>query len=153
MAEEKDEALTYALRLLSRRLHSRAEIEAKLKERGSTDEIIQHTIAWLQKNGYVNDQRFAEAYVHSRDQLKPRGEFMLRLELAQKGVSESDISAVLQERKEEGAVDEEAQARRLLAAKERQYARLDQNTRKRRQIALLGRHGFSTEVIRRILNV
>ncbi|MDQ6998583.1 MAG: RecX family transcriptional regulator, partial [Mariprofundus sp.] len=64
----KDElaAYTYAARLLARREYCTSQIQQKLKAREIDDEMIAVVIAQLKHDGYLSDQRFAEAYLRSR---------------------------------------------------------------------------------------
>ena len=151
-------ARSYALRLLKNRLRSAWEIDQALLRKGVEEPERQEVIEELTRVDLINDQRYATAYVHTRDRLAPRGEYVLRMELAKHGISKELISAALATRREE-AVDEDAEqptelelATQLIQGKERAYAHLDPETRKRRLTSLLMRRGFSYDIARRILD-
>ena len=151
------DGLSYSLRLLKSRLRTEFEINQALSKRGVEPDLRQEVIAKLKEAKLLDDQRFAEAWVHTRDLLSPRGGLVLRQELLQKGIPDHIISQVLSERRT-AAQDEESdqpteveQARDLLRRRERTYANLDSDTRKRRQISFLQRRGFTYDVIKRIL--
>ncbi|MBU6389654.1 recombination regulator RecX [Patescibacteria group bacterium] len=150
--------LSYCLSLLKRRLRSRWELDQAMERRGFERDARLVVLDQLEKQGLVNDRQFALAWVHTRDRLAPRGEFVLRNELRGKGVAEEIIAGVLRERKEEAADPEEEQpselelARELVKRRQRGYERLPADTRRRRIAALLQRRGFSMDTIRRILN-
>lgn len=150
--------LNYALRLLKNRLKSAWEIDQALLRREVEEADRQEVIRRLIELDLVNDLRFARAWVHTRDRLAPRGEYLLKMELIKRGISKDIIAEVLAERRtnvdddEQEQLSEEQLARNLLAGKERAYARLDPETRKRRLTSLLMRRGFSYETARRILN-
>jgi regulatory protein len=150
--------LNYALRLLKNRLKSAWEIDQALLRRGVEEADRQLVITRLTEMDLLNDLRFARAWIHTRDRLAPRGEYLLKMELIKKGIPKEIITEALTERKqnvedeEQEQLSEEELARNLLASKERAYAHLDSETRKRRLTSLLMRRGFSYETARRILN-
>src|SRR5262245_38117702 len=82
--------LTYAIKLLSKRDYSTAELRRKLLSRyGEAPEaVIQH----LTMKRFLDDRRFAEAYVSSR---KKRGMLRLKLELEARGVAPDVVTETL----------------------------------------------------------
>ncbi|WNO10362.1 regulatory protein RecX [Teredinibacter sp. KSP-S5-2] len=81
-----------ALALLARREHSSSEIKIKLKRKfSSSDELIDKIIYTLIDQGYLSDERFAEAYIRSRAR-KGFGPVRITQELNEKGVSSEVIS-------------------------------------------------------------
>lgn len=54
-------------------------------------------IEQLKKDRFLNDENFAREWVSSRIRSKPRGESLLRMELAQKGIDRDLIDAILEE--------------------------------------------------------
>lgn len=146
----------YALGLIKRRLRSRYELDQALLGKGVEAEAREALLLEFEKAGLLDDYRFALAWVHTRDRLSPRGEYLLRQELEQKGIAEVIIRRALQERKaereEEGERSEFEQAQHLAKSREKLYTGLPREARERRIAAYLQRRGFSYEVIRRILN-
>lgn len=108
----------------------------------------------LEELKLVDDVHFAGAWVRTRDKLAPRGEAVLRQELLLKGIAKETIESVLVQRRaaSEGQPSEFELARDLLQRRERQFAHLVPAVKKRRQIALLQRRGFSYGIIKRILD-
>lgn len=149
--------LTYAFRLLKNRLRSAWEIDQALARRGVEESERQAVLEQLSELDLINDQRFAEAWVHTRDLLAPRGAFILQMELVKKGIDKEIIKKVLRERQDLAAdeasdqPDEETLARKLLEGKMRAYAHLTPEVRERRLLSLLMRRGFSYETAKRIL--
>jgi regulatory protein len=149
--------LTYCLVLLKRRLRSRHELDQAMQRHEVELEKRNEVLQVLTEQGLVDDVAYARAWIHTRDRLAPRGASLLRQELMQKGVDRDIILAALAERQEESEDEEEEQpseddlARRLVRGKERLYANLPPEVRKRRLMAFLQRRGFSYDVIRRIL--
>ncbi len=143
------QALDSAVRLLTRRDHTRRELDLKLRQRGFAARDIASALARIDELGYLDDTRTAMAMA---DQLTGRGYGILRIRytLEQKGVDEASIATALR-----ACGDETAQvitARRALEKKQHRLAR-EADPLKRRQIAyrfLMGR-GFSAMVIRRAI--
>ncbi len=116
--EAVEQARQAALRLLSYRPRSAAEIERNLRPKGYADDIIQTVIVRLMAVDLLDDETFARYWVEQRETFKPRSRLALRHELQQKGISREIIDAVLSD------VDEEAAARRAAQKKATQLARL-----------------------------
>src|SRR5690606_2652334 len=74
-----------AIGLLARREHSRRELKRKLGAKGHPSDLIDQVLEQLAREGLQSDQRFAEAYLHSRIQ-KGYGPVRLLHELAERGV-------------------------------------------------------------------
>jgi len=73
--------------LLSRREHSRVELEQKLRKRDFASEEIEQALSELVEGGIQSDARFAENYIHYRAN-RGYGPQHIRAELAQRGVDE-----------------------------------------------------------------
>lgn len=78
-----------ALRLLSRREHSRAELRRKLSAKVDEPDQLERVINALVRQGYQSDTRFAKQYILGRKQ-KGFGPIRIRLELQERGV-EADV--------------------------------------------------------------
>ena len=113
----------------------------------------------------LDDAAFARLWVESRDRAHPRGEHALIIELRQKGIDATIITATLKARREAAvrwedapasdgeeaaarrALPDEVAARKLLARHARSLARIaDARQRRQRAYALLARNGFGPEV-------
>jgi regulatory protein len=91
-----DKVIARALKLLSVKARTVTELRQRLLERASASEVIvEQVIARLQEMGYLNDERFAVDYSHSRLQLKPLGRRRLKQELVQKQVPEQIVEQAL----------------------------------------------------------
>jgi len=151
-------ARTYALNLLKRRLRSAWEVDQALLRKEVPTEERAELIAEFIGAGLLNDERFALAWVHTRDRLAPRGAYFLEQELRQRGIDKATIRLVMTKRAEEMQEepelnpDEDEQIRTLIQRKERLYANLPKEVRYRRLLAFLSRRGFSPERVRRILS-
>jgi regulatory protein len=151
-------ARSYALALLKRRLRSTHELDEALKRRDVEAEERAAIIGELTEQGLINDERYAMAWIHTRDRLSPRGDFVLRQELYQRGISKDIVQEALAKRQEEQQADpalnpdQETQIKSLIERRARLYAGLPEEVRKRRLMGFLSRRGFSLDVVRRILN-
>ncbi len=90
------EARTIALRFLGRREYACKELSDKLQRRGLPAAVVAQAVAELAKEELVSDQRFAEAFAHSRV-TRLYGPLRIRAELIKRGIDSSLISQVLDE--------------------------------------------------------
>jgi regulatory protein len=88
------EARGVALRALARRDHTRASLDRRLAERGTTAALRQETVAAVERAGLVDDTRFATdraALLATRG----AGDAMIEDDLAGRGVPEEAIRAAI----------------------------------------------------------
>ena len=133
--------LNAALRFLSYRPRSEAELRRRLVKHGFDSEPIAAVIARLKEQGMVDDLAFARFWVENRESFSPRGQRMLKLELRQKGVSSDIIEAVVN-----GSGDDDS-AYRAALAKARSLSRTDYQSFRRRLGEYLKRRGFDYSAI------
>ncbi len=145
MKPKKNNAKTAALRLLTARDRSVQEVRERLERRFSKEEA-EETIEYLQKAGYLDDLRYAQNYVDSRNHSRPTGNYLLRLELCKKGVKDSFIEQVLNSPEIEYELALSLAERRLGALQ-----RVDALARLRRLYGLLQRRGFPSIVAKRVV--
>lgn len=131
-----------ALRLLTRRDHSRAELKGKLAVQAASEEQLEAVLDRLQAERLLSDPRYASQRVAAR--ANRYGNARLKQELRQNGVSDDDIAAALPE-----AGDE---AERCQAVWARKFRELPQTAAERaKQMRFLQYRGFSGEAIRRVM--
>lgn len=136
--------LNTALRFLSYRPRSEAEIRARLR-RGFEGETIDRVLLQLKARGMIDDAAFAQFWREDRESFSPRSRRLLKLELRRKGVDLELVGDVLE------GVDEEESAYRAAQGRVRLLAREDHDTFKRKLGPFLRRRGFSYEVIGRAI--
>ena len=85
-----------ALGLLTRREHSRRELQRKLAQRGVPAEDADAVVGKLADAGWQDDARFAESLVRSRAQAG-YGPAWIRAELGTHGLREDEVAAALEE--------------------------------------------------------
>lgn len=135
-----EDAYQAALRFLSYRPRSQAEIRQRLRRQFSPA-TIEAALEQLSAQGLADDVAFAQFWQDNRQRFRPRGKGLLRAELRQKGIADQTIAQVLE------MVDEVEAAR---AAAQRLLSRLtglDQTEFRRRLGGHLRRRGFPWEVV------
>jgi len=132
-----------ALRLLSYRPRSEAEIRARLSRRFE-GEIIGRVLLQLKARRMVDDAAFAQFWRENRESFSPRSKRLLKLELKQKGIDHEVVGEVLE------GIDDEENAYRAAQRRGRTLER-DYETFRRKLGAFLGRRGFSYGVINRTI--
>jgi regulatory protein len=131
-----------ALQLLTRRDHSRAELQAKLAPRAASTQDVAAVLDALQAERLLCDSRYASQRVTAR--AARYGDARLRLELRQHGVGDDDIAAALPV-----AGDETVRCRSVWAKK---FGTLPASAEERaRQMRFLQYRGFSGDAIRCVM--
>jgi regulatory protein len=138
-----------AYRLLTYRPRSKAEVEAKLRDKEFNDAIIGAVLADLERLGYVNDRKFAHDWTRSRIRLRGFGGRRIGLELKNKGIGQEMIREVFAEVFSDETESETA--KRVVEKRLNTMKALDRETRRRRLAGFLERKGFSFEIIRTVL--
>jgi regulatory protein len=134
-----------ALRFLSYRPRSEAEIRTRLDRETFQPETIEQIITQLYTEGQLDDKRFAEMYAQSKMLKKPIGAARLRRELRLKDISDTIIRHVEQSFCD---YDTELNNARHLAKKKLASERTDDPVKRKRRLAdYLGRRGFGWDVV------
>lgn len=142
-AQDTDEvAFQKALHFAGYRPRTEAEVQKKLEEEGVSAEAIAQIILRLREDGYLNDLRFAQGWVESRSNFRPRSHRLMAMEMKQRGLDETAIEQAL----EVTAGDEEL-AYQAGSRKARQLSQADHETFRNRLTQFLARRGFSYGVI------
>jgi regulatory protein len=143
ISEDQDEvAYQRAIKLITYRDRSIAEIRQSLHQKQIPEEIIENVINRLGENGLLDDKRFANLWIENRNEFRPRSHRMLALELRKKGISEDIISQVL----ENTTADEEL-AHKAAQKQIRRYMTLEWQDFRRKLGSFLARRGFSYETV------
>ena len=145
---EQPEAFDVGLRLLARREHSRAELSAKLAQRGFEQAEIGKALDRLQATDALNEARFAEQYVRLRLR-QGYGPARIRADLAARGVDAATVETELS-----GAEDDDARwLARAEAARRRRFggAVPGDYEERARQARFLERRGYPAAHIARVL--
>jgi Uncharacterized protein conserved in bacteria len=92
MSEELERCYNAAVRILNFRFNSAEELRKKLTAKAFEREVIQATLERLRKEKWLDDERFAGAFVRTR-QSQGRGQLRIRRELSAAGV-DREVAAV-----------------------------------------------------------
>jgi regulatory protein len=63
LGEDCKKALKYCFFLLKYRARSEDEIVSRLKKKGYDEDTIKEAISYLRRQGYINDEKFAETFI------------------------------------------------------------------------------------------
>jgi regulatory protein len=136
------------LRLLAARPRTRAELAAALRREGIDDQTAQAVLGRLADVGLVDDESFAESFVHSGHAYQGLGRRALAAQLRRRGVDEATTSTALSGL---DTVAEERRARELVRRRLPAMVTTDETTVIRRLVGLLARKGYSPGLSYRVL--
>lgn len=131
-----------AVDLISRRLRSEREIRDYAFRKTWTKDNTEKVIARLSERGYLNDEKFAEAFVRSRALMQNFSVRRMKLELQKKGIKPDIITKVLSESDD---YNEVSALNKLIIKKRNKY------DDERKLIAYLARQGFRYDDIKSAL--
>lgn len=149
-----DEVLTKRAKLrcmylLKSRDYTRHELEEKLRKEYYSEEIVEQAITYVASYGYVDDIRYAKAYIHYAGKTKSRKQ--IEFDLMKKGVSKDVIISAFEELNELEELESEEELIRALLVK-KHYKNEDATTEERRKIiGFLYRKGFSLDKIYKVV--
>lgn len=147
--ESLEKARGYAFLLLKFRLRSEKEITQRLKEKKFDEQVIKETIEFLKERKFIDDQAFAKAWIESRIR-KPLGLRRLRQELSLKGIDMKIIDAELEEVKKDYI--EIDIVKKIVRERFEKLKGIQAQKAKPRLYAYLLRRGYSSEIVREVLN-
>lgn len=131
-----------ALKLLTRRDHSRVELRAKLAPKAETEDELDAVLDRLQNERLLSDQRVATQRVIAK--ARRFGDARLKQDLRQQGIGDADIIAALPEGGDESG--------RCHAVWARKFGNLPQTPAERsKQMRFLQYRGFSSEAIKQTM--
>lgn len=139
-----------ALRILKYRFNSAAELRRKLRSKRFEKDVIDATLERLTKEKWLDDARFAAAYVRTRG-LSKKGKVRIRSELIRAGVADDVISSAVTENidPDEERARAQALATRRLPILTRKYP--PDVVRNKLTVYLLNQ-GYDAALVREIVN-
>jgi len=151
LSEDEIEALTgadlfqrclnAAFRYLGYRPRSEAELRERLKRRGFEAGNVEAALTRLREQGLVDDLAFAQFWKDNRETFRPRSQWLTRLELRRKGVTDNIIDQVVAD------VDDEDSAYRAAQSRAHRLPDSDYEGFRHRLGGYLKRRGFGYSVI------
>jgi regulatory protein len=146
---DRKKAMNSAVRILSKRDHSKYELKQKLHQRGFASKVIDTVIAECERLDYINDLRTAHLYIL---QLKRKcfGRRYVRMALKKKRLSGAVAENLLLKNYPEA--DERENAGKILQKKEKTFEpEEDLKKRKEKIYRFLCSRGFSKYVISELI--
>lgn len=132
-----------ALRLLSSREHSRAELERKLLPHASDVDSLAQVLDALQTKGFISEARVAESVLHRR--AAKLGAARVKQELLAKGLDGVTVAAAMERLRA-------TELERARAVWRKKFAQPPEDaTERAKQMRFLASRGFEGDVIRRVL--
>ena len=138
-----------AARYCTYRERSSKEVYDKLKTFGVTGIDADQIVKQLVSEGYLDDRRFSEQYIHGKITLKKWGRIKVVYGLRSKGISESIVMEVMQ------SVDEENYRSTLYELTKKKLAldtKSDLLKKKSKLVRYLGSKGYESELIWKAIN-
>lgn len=127
--------------------HCYYEVRLKLQQWGATDEQIEHIVANLQKEHFVDEQRYCNAFVHDKLLYQGWGRMKMRAQLQAKHLPTAAIEQALNE------IDRDTYMSvltRVLATKKRSIKSADPQAREK-LIRFAMQRGFTYDEINGII--
>lgn len=144
-----DPCYASGLRILKYRFNSTAEVRRKLRRKGFDKETIESTLTRLRDEKWLDDERFAVAYIRTQA-LKKKGRLRIRRELIGAGVDDETIKSAVAEN-----VDPEAERERAAAAAQRRLPilvrRYGSDAARNKLRAYLLKQGYEAALVREIV--
>ncbi|NYT77932.1 recombination regulator RecX [Alcaligenaceae bacterium] len=132
-----------AIGYLSRREHSRTELQRKLLPYAEEPESLEALLNDLERENWLSDQRFAQSLVNRR--AERQGTQRIVQELRQHGLPDDAVSRI-------GEQLRQTELERAQAVWQKKFDQLPADSKEyARQFRFLGSRGFDPETIRRIL--
>lgn len=146
----KKRATIRAMSLLKDKDYTRKELQDKLREGYYPESCIESAIEYVERYGYINDERYAENYVSFKASSKPRRQ--IEVKLKQKGIGSDIISRICDEFYTDNDNYELEQAKNFVLKKNIDLEHADYKEIQKIKAALF-RKGFSFEVINKALDI
>ena len=132
-----------ALHYIAYKMRTEQEVRKKLFEKEYTEYIIERVIHFLIEYHYIDDMKYCKSYIKQRLQYNPKGVYILKMELKQRGIKQSIIDKAI----ENSDIDELNDAIKLLQKKCLYLDDIDEKNKKR-LFAFLQRRGYSYDIIK-----
>jgi regulatory protein len=150
-AARVSDARRVALRILSMRPRSAADLTRKLRDRGHHPTAVTAVIGQLEEAGLVDDGAFARHYARVRG-AKGRGPSRLIHDLLERGVARDVAERAVAEVSEAEGLGSTEQARKLAERRAALFRAEPAETRRRRVLAYLSRRGFRGDRVRAMVD-
>lgn len=143
----KDEALSKLQRYCAYQERCHQEVRNKLIGLKVYGDDLEDVISSLISEGFLNEERYARAYVRGKSRIKRWGKMKIRTQLKAKQISEYCIRKGFEELEE---IQNRENILHWIQKVEKDYGNLEPYLLKRKTIQYLNNKGFSFEEIHRI---
>ena len=143
--DSSNEAISYALKLLSYRSRSRSEVIERLKKRGFIHQEAEKTIHYLQDRGFIDDRALAKELFTNAVERRSLGRMGIRAFLGRRRIDKELINETISSHTRDMEMESAARFTRKRVENLKSYP---EDVKKRRIRAALHRRGFSAEIIR-----
>jgi regulatory protein len=138
---ECERALAFALAYLNRGDRTVVEVRRRLDRSGHDAAAVEHTVATLVEQGYLDDARFASLFAHDKRELEEWGVERIRHALYKRGIDRDLVRDALAT----ATADDEHE--RALALLRRRFPSVPRGARERdRALGVLVRRGFESQL-------
>lgn len=144
-----EKALVRAIRLLSYRARSEAEIRDRLRKAEMEEAVIDQVLLKLRDSELINDEGFSKEWIENRSTFRPRSRRLLQMELRQKGIPQEVIKKTL----DEVVQDDVTLALQAARKQAHRWTGLDEAEFRKKLTGFLGRRGFSYGAIAAVFPV
>ena len=138
-------AIKRAMHLLEKQDRTERQLYDKLKENGYPEVCIESAISYVKRYHYIDDFRYASAYIRYRQEKKSRQK--LKLELQAKGIARDVIEEALEE---EYVSDDQKKILELLQKRRYSFENAD-TAEQRKNYQFLLRRGFQSSDILHVM--
>ena len=140
----RNEARSYALKLLSYRARSRSEMIERLRKKGFVHQETEKTVCYLEDRGFIEDRALAKELFTNAVERRSLGRRGIRAFLGRRGIDKELINELLSLH----TLDMEMESADRFVEKRLESLKSYPDDVKRRRIrAALYRRGFSAEII------
>ena len=133
------------LKYLSVRVRSEGEVKSYLKRKGATENQLRDALLKLKKIDLINDERFAEAFIHDKLLQAPASKKKISYELKKKQIAEDIIDRSLNN----DQISDDESLNKLISSKRKQTKYQDDL----KLMQYLVRNGFNYGDVKKALNV
>ncbi len=143
-----ENAFIRAVRLISYRPRSEAEIRDRLLKSGQEETVIDQVLRKMRESRLIDDEEFSKEWIENRSTFRPRSQKLLQLELKQKGIPQEIIKKSL-----ELIQDDATLAMQAARKQAHRWTGLDESGFRKKMTGFLVRRGFSYFTIREVIPV
>lgn len=144
----RQQAKAKAARYCAYQERTQQEVRNKLYSYGLSSDVVEDLLAELIMEGFVNEERYAQAFCRGKFASNKWGKIKISLALKQKGISEYCIRTGMQEIEEE---DYQALLKNLIDKKQSSLNDEDEYTRKHKTAHYVIGKGYEPELVWQIL--